>query len=80
MLYLPFISQQKPFNQQYINNNMERFSFKSGHVTGHADHQAYKNRRLIELQYEFRLNTTLQYFWKALSLKYLSTEWVKTTK
>ena len=30
MLYLPFISQEKPFNQLYITNNTEYFSFKSG--------------------------------------------------
>ena len=29
MLYLLFISQQKPFNQLYITNKMERFSYKS---------------------------------------------------
>ena len=31
MLYLLFISQLKLFNQLYITNNMEHFSFKSGH-------------------------------------------------
>ena len=32
MLYLPFITWQKPFNQLYITNKMECFSFNSGHV------------------------------------------------
>ena len=30
MLYLPFILQKKAFNQLYITNKMEHFSFKSG--------------------------------------------------
>ena len=30
MLYLPFISQQKAFNQLKITNKTERFSLKSG--------------------------------------------------
>ena len=32
MLYLPFISQYKPFNYLYITDKTERFSFKSGLV------------------------------------------------
>ena len=32
MLYLPFLLHQKPFNQLYIINNTEKFSFKSGHA------------------------------------------------
>ena len=32
MLYLPFITWLKLFNQSYIINKMERFSFKSGHT------------------------------------------------
>ena len=32
-LYLPFISQYKAFNQLYITNKMECFSFKSRHYT-----------------------------------------------
>ena len=31
-LYFPFILQYKPFNQLYITNKTERFSFKSGHA------------------------------------------------
>ena len=30
MQYLLFITRQKPFNQLYITNKMERFNFKSG--------------------------------------------------
>ena len=30
MLYLPFITRSKPFNQLYITNKTEHFSFKSG--------------------------------------------------
>ena len=30
ILYLPFITRQKPFNQLYITNKTQHFSFKSG--------------------------------------------------
>ena len=30
MMYLPFITRYKPFNQLYITNKTELFSFKSG--------------------------------------------------
>ena len=37
MLYLPSITQQKPFNQLYITNKTERFSFISGRAVRVAE-------------------------------------------
>ena len=51
---------KKPFNQLYITNNTECFSFKNGcavHVV-----KLTKIDWFVVLQYEFRLNTTLYYF------------------
>ena len=43
ILYVPFVSQEKPFNQLYITNKTERFSFKSGCAMQFAK-PAYKRR------------------------------------
>ena len=51
----------KLFNQLYITNNTERFGFKSGravHVT-----KLTNTDWLVVLQKEFRLDTTLYYFY-----------------
>ena len=61
MLYLLFISQYKHFNQLYITNKAERFSFKSGRAVCVA--KLTKPDWLVVLQYEFLLYITL-------SLKY----------
>ena len=37
MLYLLFITRSNPFNQLYITNKTERFSFKSGRVVWVAE-------------------------------------------
>ena len=37
MLYFLFTTRQKAFNQLYITNKMERFSFKTGHVVQVAE-------------------------------------------
>ena len=50
----------KPFNQLYITNNTEHFSFKSGHAMCVA--KLTKTDWLVVLQLEFHLNTTLYYF------------------
>ena len=64
MLYLPFITRLKPFNQLYITNKTELFSFKSGRAVRVA--KLTKEDWPIVLRHK----TTLYYFQKVLSLKY----------
>ena len=47
MLYLPFITRSKLFNQLYITNKTELFSFKSGHfITKILECKVGLNRRI----------------------------------
>ena len=72
MLYLPFITRSMLFNQLFITNKTECFSFKSGRAVRVA--KLIKEDWPIVLQYKFQLYT--MYFQKVLSLKYWSTKWV----
>ena len=51
----------KPFNQLYITNNTEHFSFKSGRAVCIA--KLMKTDWLVVLQLEFHLNTTSKNFY-----------------
>ena len=67
MLYLLFISQYKAFNQLYITNKMERFSFKSGHAM-----RVYKRRPAYSVTVRILAQNN---FIKVLSRKYWSIKW-----